>query len=130
MNQIIRFAGFGRLASDLQMDPALRKLMRLRFRARLRVILRGLKTPRGAVFFAVGAIMFVLWLGPSVVMVVVGASARDRFDPEVVRTVIPLALPRIRLLVGTHVSDPDVVAAGAVRILGNFRLGLVAHRDP
>ena len=92
MSQIIRFAGFGRLGSDLQMDPALRKLLRLRFRARLRVIFRDLKTPRGAIFFAIGAAMFVLWLGPSVAMAVVGASARGRFDPEVVRTVIPLAL--------------------------------------
>ena len=74
------------------MDPALRKLLRLRFRARLRVMFRGLKTPRGAVFFAIGAAMFVLWLGPSVAIAVVGASARGRFDPEVVRAVIPLAL--------------------------------------
>jgi len=92
LNRIIRFAGFGRLGSDLQMDPALRKLLGLRLRARLRVIFRGLKTPRGAVFFAVGTAMFVLWLGPSLVMAVAGVSGRARFDPEVVRTVVPLVL--------------------------------------
>jgi len=98
LNQIIRFAGFGRLASDLQMDPALRKLLRLRFRARLRVMFRGLKTPRGAVFFAIGALMLVFWLGPTLVMAVVEVSARDRFDPEVVRAVIPLVLAGTCLL--------------------------------
>jgi len=80
------------------MDPALRKLLRLRLRGRLRVMFRGLKTPRGAVFFAIGAAMFVLWLGPSLVMAVVGVSARGRFDPEVVRAVIPLGLAGLCLL--------------------------------
>ncbi len=80
------------------MDPALRKLLWLRLRARLRVMFRGLKTPRGAVFFAIGAAMFVLWLGPTAVMAVAGVFARDRFDPEVVRTVIPLALAGMCLL--------------------------------
>ena len=80
------------------MDPALRKLLKLRLRARLRVMVRGLKTRRGAVFFAIGAMMFVLWLGPSAAIAVVGVSARGRFDPEVVRTVIPLALAGMCLL--------------------------------
>ncbi len=77
------------------MDPALGKLLRLRFRGRLRQILRGLKTPRGAVFFAIGVIIFVMWIGPTVAM---AAFHRPNFDPQTVRTMIPLALLGLCLL--------------------------------
>jgi hypothetical protein len=78
--------------SDLCIDPALRKLMRLRNRAWLRHTFRNLKTVRGALLFTIGAFVLVLWIGPSVAMAFFGASVRGHFDPEVIRTVVPLAL--------------------------------------
>ena len=77
------------------MNPALGRLLKLRFRGRLRQMLRGLKTPRGAVFFAIGVIIFVIWLGPTVAM---AAFHRPNFDPQTVRTMIPLALLALCLL--------------------------------
>ena len=77
------------------MNPALVRLLKLRFRGRLRQMLRGLKTPRGAVFFGIGVIIFVIWLGPTVAM---AAFHRPNFDPQTVRTMIPLALLALCLL--------------------------------
>ncbi len=71
------------------MDPALIKLLRLRMRALRRRMFRGIKTPRGALLFAAGAGMIVLWLGPALVMVV---AMDQRSNPQTVRAVIPLIL--------------------------------------
>lgn len=71
------------------MDPALRKLLKLRLRAWLRRIRPALKTPRGAIFFAIGVIMLLMWVGPSVAM---GFVAVGHVDTQVTRTMIPLAL--------------------------------------
>ena len=48
------------------MHRALWKLLVLRFRGAVRRVWRGLKTPRGAVFFVFTASMIGLWLGPMV----------------------------------------------------------------
>jgi Putative ABC exporter len=67
---------------------ALLKLIGLRVRAAGRRIVRGLKTPRGAILFLVGGAMFVLWLGPVLFVGVTG----DRGDPEVTRAAVPMFL--------------------------------------
>jgi hypothetical protein len=67
---------------------ALLKLIGLRVRAAGRRIVRGLKTPRGAILFLVGGGMFVLWLGP---VLFVGVTS-DRGDPEVTRAAVPMFL--------------------------------------
>ena len=48
------------------LHSALLKLIALRMRGLRRRMLRGVKTPKGAVFFALGLAMFALWMGPSV----------------------------------------------------------------
>ena len=80
---------------DLRMDPALGKLLKLRLRGRLRQMFRGLRTPRGAVFFVIGVIIIFLWLGPSVAMV---ALNRPNFHPTTLRAMIPLGLLALCLL--------------------------------
>lgn len=92
MSPFARLSRFSLRRSDLRIDPALRKLMKLKLRGRLRQMVRGLKTVRGALLFAVGAIMLILWIGPSLAMAFLGNSLHKHFDPEVVRTVVPLAL--------------------------------------
>ena len=77
---------------DVRMDPALGKLLRLRFRGRVRSMFRGLKTLRGALFFAIGVVVFAMWLGPSLAMVFIGAQVHGQFNPDLVRTMVPLAL--------------------------------------
>lgn len=77
------------------MDRALVKLMQLRLRGLRRQMLRGLKTPRGAVLFTLGMLTLLLWLGPSVAMAI---AKHERSDPETVRAVAPLALLGICLI--------------------------------
>src|ERR1700744_4464540 len=75
--------------SDLQpMPPALFKLLRLQGRSVLRRMFRGAKTPRGATFFVVGAIMFFLWFAGTMT----NAILLPRADPHVVRIYFPLAM--------------------------------------
>ena len=70
------------------MHPALRKLLRLRLRGTMRRMFRGLKTVRGAVFSVVGLLLMTVWLGPTLFM----ATSAPEFDPEVVRSIAPVAL--------------------------------------
>lgn len=77
------------------MDRALLKLLRLRFRAFVRRMFRGMKTVRGAVLFALGLLTMALWLGPSVVM---AAASGPQSDPEEVLAVVPLALLGVCLI--------------------------------
>ena len=74
-------------------DPALIKLMRLQGRGMLRRIGRGARTRRGAAFFAVGVLMFGLWIAS----LSLNASGK-RSDPNHVRLVAPLVLLGVCLL--------------------------------
>src|SRR5688572_9932909 len=75
------------------MDPALLKLMRLQSRALLRRLGRGLRTFRGAAFFALGLAVFILWIGPAV-----WSASQQRAEPAHVRAVVPLILLAVVLL--------------------------------
>jgi len=66
----------------LVLPPALRLLLRMQVRARLRKVGRGAKTVKGAVFLCVMLGMFVLWIGPTVA---VGLFV-PRTDPSLVRS--------------------------------------------
>jgi hypothetical protein len=70
------------------MDRALRLLSKLQTRAALRRVLRGLRTPKGAVFAIVGLLVFVLWFAP----VMFSAATAHRTNPEHVRLVAPLVM--------------------------------------
>jgi Putative ABC exporter len=87
------------------MDPALIKLMLLQARGLLRRIVRGARTVRGAVFFAFGVGIAVLWLG-SVLL----SAKMQRQDPEYVRGVLPLILLGICILT-TMTSAGDKAVA-------------------
>jgi hypothetical protein len=72
------------------MDRALFTLMKLQARAALRRSVRGLRSVRGAAFFAIGLAVFAAWLGPTLftTLRVPGAGA----DPATVREFLPAAL--------------------------------------
>lgn len=70
------------------MDPALRLLLKLRMRGRLRRIVRSLGTVKGAVLALVGAIVFVPW----VISMLVMPTTAGAQDPEVVRRFGTLSL--------------------------------------
>jgi hypothetical protein len=74
----------------LTMDRALFILMMLQARAVVRRTLRGARTIRGAAFLAVGVVVFILWLGPT--LMGMSYSRRDTVAPEKVREYIPAAL--------------------------------------
>jgi hypothetical protein len=76
------------------MSRALRQLMLMQLRGLLRRGLRQIKTPRGALFFGFGLLVFVLWLLP----VVIDTTANPRPRPKEVRNVMPLVLLGITLL--------------------------------
>ncbi len=78
------------------MHPALIKLLKLRCRSFGRKIVRGAKTPRGAVLLGLGVLMIVMWLGPALVMAVMGVQPRS--NPETVRSILPLVLMGFCLL--------------------------------
>jgi hypothetical protein len=70
------------------MDRALWLLHRLRLRAALRRMVRGLKTPKGALASAFGLIMLGLFVAPNLMLAVqVGRS-----DPQIVRSVAPVLM--------------------------------------
>jgi len=52
-------------------------------------MVRGLKTPRGALLFLIGCGMFVLWIGPGLFM---GITHRRAVDPEAMRANVPAVL--------------------------------------
>jgi hypothetical protein len=70
------------------MDRALWLLHRLRLRAALRRIVRGLKTPKGALASAFGLIMLAMFVLPNLLL----ATQVGRSDPQVVRTVAPVMM--------------------------------------
>ncbi|MFA6240186.1 MAG: putative ABC exporter domain-containing protein [Candidatus Hydrogenedentales bacterium] len=72
------------------MHPALWKLSRLRLTAMRRRMFRGVKTPRGAIFFVVGIIMLVLWLGPSIAMSL--TMPKNPNDLELLHSLAPMAI--------------------------------------
>jgi hypothetical protein len=76
------------------LHPALLKLLALRFRGMRRRMLRGIKTPKGAVFFAVGVVMFGAWLGPSVFF----AFSEDRPNPAQLEATMPMIVIGMCLL--------------------------------
>jgi hypothetical protein len=75
------------------LHPALFKLMRLQGRGMFRRTLRGATTPRGAVFYAVGVLIFAVWL-----MSLGIAGNRPRPALSHVRAIAPLMLLAICLL--------------------------------
>jgi hypothetical protein len=70
------------------MHSALWLLMRLQTRAALRRVTRKVRTPKGAFFVIVGALVFLLWLGPVLFSVKLGPTT----NPETVRSIAPLLL--------------------------------------
>jgi Putative ABC exporter len=76
------------------MHPALFTLMRLQARSIFRRMLRGLQTPAGAIFTALGLLMCFMWLGPGVV----ASFISGRADPASVRRTAPLAILAFCLL--------------------------------
>jgi hypothetical protein len=73
--------------------PALYKLIALQGRGLVRRTLRGAGTPRRIVFFAVGAAVFLLWLGPVLLVATKARSPKQRERVvSHVRTVMPMAL--------------------------------------
>ncbi|QOV92265.1 putative ABC exporter domain-containing protein [Humisphaera borealis] len=75
------------------MPPALRHLIRLQLRGIFRSALRRAKTPRGAIFFAFGVLVFIAWLTPAILSAQVAKP-----KPAEVRNVMPLILLGIGLL--------------------------------
>jgi len=69
---------------------ALLKLLRIQARAALRRSIGGVRTVRGAAFFTVGLLVFLLWLGPTLITAV--KMPRAGVDPETVREYLPAAL--------------------------------------
>ncbi|MBN2309604.1 MAG: hypothetical protein JXR94_11565 [Candidatus Hydrogenedentes bacterium] len=68
------------------MHPALWVLFRLRLRGLGRRVLRGVKSPKGAISFALGLGVFCMWLAPSLLM----ASSAKASDLERLHTVYPM----------------------------------------
>ncbi len=87
---------YNRIAGRLNMDRALIKLLKLRFRGALRNRLRGLKTVRGAVFFLLGLGVMLLWLGPQIMVFFV--AHRTPMDAQVLHDVLPLVLLGLLLM--------------------------------
>jgi len=76
------------------LHPALYKLLSLRMRGMRRRMLRGIKTPKGAVFFGLGVLMFAIWLGPSVVF----AFRENATDSAQLEAAMPLIILGMCLL--------------------------------
>ena len=68
--------------------PSLLTLAKLRLRGTRRRILRGARTPKGRILFALGVVMFGLWLAPSIV----AAFMRTDAHPETLHTVFPFII--------------------------------------
>ena len=77
------------------LHPALYKLLSLRMRGMRRRMLRGIKTPKGAVFFGLGVLMFAIWLGPSVVF---AFRENQGADPSQLEATMPLIIVGMCLL--------------------------------
>lgn len=70
------------------LPSALWKLIRLQRRAAFKRVVRGIKTPRGATFFAIGVLMILLWFAPTLRALIRG----EHPDPVPIRTFLPPAL--------------------------------------
>lgn len=70
------------------MHSSLFTLLTLHARGAVRRIFRGLKTPKGALFFVFGAAMMILWLGPGLL---IGLTSR-RTNPEIMLGIVPVVL--------------------------------------
>src|SRR5690242_15081429 len=79
----------GRRSIDRTMNRALLTLIKLQARGALRRSVRGMRTVRGAMFFAVGLMVFALWLGPTLFTAV--KMPRAGVDPAKVREFLPAA---------------------------------------
>src|SRR3954464_2154949 len=75
------------------MSQALYQLMLMQLRGLLRRGLRQVRTPRGAIFFAFGVLIFVSWLVPNMMNLQEG-----RPSVQSVRNVMPLVLLGVTLL--------------------------------
>ncbi|MDB5358356.1 MAG: hypothetical protein JWN24_4809 [Phycisphaerales bacterium] len=91
--------------------PALYKLIALQGRGLVRRMLRGAGTPRRIVFFAVGAAVFLLWLGPAVVVATKTRSpAQQTKIIDRVRTVMPMALLGICIVTAVTSAGDKAIA--------------------
>ena len=72
------------------MNHPLLTLMFLQGRAAMRRSLRGMRSARGAAFFAIGLAVFALWIGPSLYTAV--RMPQPGVDPATVREFMPAAL--------------------------------------
>src|SRR5258706_8502105 len=70
------------------MNPALLLLLRLQGKALWRRTTRGVRTAKGAMLFAFGFLMIVLWILPSVLT----ARTGPRTSPESVRNMVPFIM--------------------------------------
>ena len=82
------------------LHPALYKLLSLRTRGMRRRMLRGIKTPKGALFFAMGVLMFGAWLGPSVVF-----AFRDNHGTDLVQLEATMPLIIVGMCLLTLISS-------------------------
>ncbi|HEX8915154.1 MAG TPA: putative ABC exporter domain-containing protein, partial [Humisphaera sp.] len=73
---------------------ALRDLMLLQARGVVRQAVRRAKTPRGAIFFVVGILVFIVWLLPGLLTAQIGGKS----EPAHVRNVMPLVLLGLTLI--------------------------------
>jgi hypothetical protein len=91
--------------------PARNKLISLQGRGLVRRTLRGAGTPRRIVFFAVGAAVFLLWLGPAVVVATKHRSAAQQAKTiDQVRTVMPMALLGICIVTAVTSAGDKAIA--------------------
>lgn len=94
------------------MNPALFTLMRLQLAGFFRRMTRGARSPRRAVFMAIGLGMIVLWLGSISIGMLAGQQerARHHLAPERFRATAPLALLGICVLMIVSSSGDKAVA--------------------
>ncbi len=76
------------------LHPALYKLLALKSRGMKRRMVRGIKTPKGALFFIMGLVMFGTWLGPSIFF----AFSEHTGDPSQLETTMPMIIIGMCLL--------------------------------
>jgi len=87
------------------MPAALRHLIRLQLHGIVRSAFRRAKTPRGAIFFVFGVLVFIVWLAP---VVITARLAPPK--PEEVRNVLPLILLGITLLTAFTSAGEKAIA--------------------
>ncbi|MDB5299679.1 MAG: hypothetical protein JWO87_1342 [Phycisphaerales bacterium] len=91
--------------------PALYKLIALQGRGLVRRTLRGAGTPRRIVFFAVGAAVFLLWLGPAVLMATKPRSALQQEKTiNYVRTIMPMVLLGVCIVTAVTSAGDKAIA--------------------